>query len=88
AADEVGVLDVYPAREQPVGPLAGISGLTVARATAERAKGKPVLWLGDLERAARVLRPRLRDGDLLVTIGAGDVDKLGEDLVGRPGNPA
>ena len=33
AADEVGVLDVYPAREEPVGELEGVSGLTVARAT-------------------------------------------------------
>src|SRR5262249_33443461 len=31
-ADEVAVLDVYPAREEPVGPLAGVSGLDVARA--------------------------------------------------------
>jgi UDP-N-acetylmuramate--alanine ligase len=42
AADEVGVLDVYPARERPVGELAGVSGLTVARAAADRASGRPV----------------------------------------------
>ena len=35
-ADEVAVLDVYPAREQPVGELAGVSGLDVARAAADR----------------------------------------------------
>ena len=81
AADEVGVVDVYAAREEPTGSLAGVSGLTVARATAEHANGKLVLWLGDRERAVRVLRPRLRDGDLLVTIGAGDIHKLAEELV-------
>ncbi len=35
-ADEVAVLDVYPAREEPVGELAGVSGLRVAQAAAER----------------------------------------------------
>ena len=80
-ADEVGVLDVYPAREEPVGPLAGVSGLMVARATADRSGGKPVLWLRDRETAAAAIKPRLREGDLLVTIGAGDVYELAEELV-------
>ena len=35
AADEIGVLDVYPAREEPVGELAGVSGLGVAEAAAD-----------------------------------------------------
>ena len=81
AADEVGVLDVYAAREQPVGDLAGVSGLDVVRATAERAGGRPVLWLRDAETAARVLGPRLGEGDLVVTIGAGDISALAEELV-------
>jgi UDP-N-acetylmuramate--alanine ligase len=81
AADEVGVLDVYAAREEPVGPLEGVSGLMVARAAADRAGGKPVLWLRDRERAAATLRSRLREGDLLVTIGAGDIHLLAEALV-------
>jgi UDP-N-acetylmuramate--alanine ligase len=81
AADEVAVLDVYPAREVPEGPLAGVSGLAVARAAADRARGRPVWWLVDAERAERALRPRLRDGDLLVTIGAGDIFKFADALV-------
>ncbi len=80
-ADVIGVLDVYAAREAPVDELEGVSGLAVARATAERADGRRVLWLGDRDRAAGVLAPGLRDGDLLVTIGAGDVHLLAEDLV-------
>lgn len=82
-ADEIGVLEVYPAREQPVGELAGVSGLAVARAAAERASGRPVWWLVDTERATRALRPRLGEGDMLVTIGAGDVHKVAEALVGE-----
>jgi UDP-N-acetylmuramate--alanine ligase len=84
AADEVAVLDVYPAREEPVGELEGVSGLDVARAAAERGGGRPVWWLRDAESAERALAPRLRDGDLLVTIGAGDIFRLAEALVEEP----
>jgi UDP-N-acetylmuramate--alanine ligase len=84
AADEVAVLEVYPAREQPVGELAGVSGLSVAEAAADRAGGRPVWWLRDVERAERALAPRLAEGDLLVTLGAGDVFRLAEALVEDP----
>jgi UDP-N-acetylmuramate--alanine ligase len=82
AADQIGVLDVYPAREEPVGDLEGVSGLDVARAVAERGGGLPVWWLRDAESAERALAPQLRDGDLLVTIGAGDIHRLADALVG------
>ncbi len=84
-ADEVAVLDVYPAREQPVGELAGVSGLRVAEATAERNGGRPVWWLPEAATAERALAARLdrgvEDNAVLVTIGAGDVFKLGEALL-------
>jgi UDP-N-acetylmuramate--alanine ligase len=91
-ADEVIVLDVYPAREKPAGHLAGVSGLQVAQAAAERGGGMPVWWLPTAELAERALADRF-DGDpdrygegtVLVTIGAGDVFRLGEALVaGEP----
>lgn len=80
-ADEVAVLDVYPAREEPVGELAGVRGLLVAEAAAERAGGKPVWWIPERDRALAALGPRLGEGDVLVTIGAGDVFELAEALV-------
>jgi UDP-N-acetylmuramate--alanine ligase len=80
-ADEVAVLDVYAAREEPVGELAGVSGLDVARAAAERAGGRRVVWAPDLDSARRALEPRLAPGDVLVTLGAGDVFKLAEAVV-------
>jgi UDP-N-acetylmuramate--alanine ligase len=87
-ADEVVVLDVYPAREEPVGELAGVSGLRVAQAAAERMGGRPVWWLPEAETARRALADRLDrtqevggSSAVLVTIGAGDVFKLGESLV-------
>jgi UDP-N-acetylmuramate--alanine ligase len=79
-ADEVGVLDVYAAREQPVGELEGVSGRSVADAAADRAGGRPVWWLVDAERAESALAPGLGEGDVLVTIGAGDVFQLAERL--------
>jgi UDP-N-acetylmuramate--alanine ligase len=87
-ADEVAVLDVYPAREEPVGELAGVSGLRVAQAAAERMGGRRVWWLPEAERARPALVDLL-DGNealgfrdqVLVTLGAGDVYRLGEALV-------
>jgi UDP-N-acetylmuramate--alanine ligase len=89
-ADEVVVLDVYPAREQPVGELAGVSGLQVAQAAAERIGGRRVLWLPDpkADALARLLDRNQAVGvadQVLVTIGAGDVFRLGELLVNGEG---
>jgi len=89
-ADEVIVLDVYPAREQPVGELAGVSGLQVAQAAAERMGGRRVLWLPNpnADALARLLDRNRTVGvadQVLVTIGAGDVFKLGEALVSGEG---
>jgi UDP-N-acetylmuramate--alanine ligase len=83
-ADEIAVLDVYPAREEPVGPLAGVSGLDVARAAADAGHGKSVAWLPTAARAEAFLSRRLEalpEGSILVTIGAGDIFKLGESLL-------
>jgi UDP-N-acetylmuramate--alanine ligase len=81
-ADEVFVLDVYPAREQPVGPLEGVSGLDVLRAAADRAGGAAVWWTPDLDSAERAVLTRLGPGTIVVTIGAGDITKLSDRLVG------
>jgi UDP-N-acetylmuramate--alanine ligase len=85
AADEVAVLDVYPAREEPIGSLAGVSGLMVAEEAADYAGGGRVWWLPTAEQAAEALAPRLREGDLLITIGAGDIYRLAEALVNGGG---
>ncbi|HET9163702.1 MAG TPA: Mur ligase domain-containing protein [Solirubrobacterales bacterium] len=86
-ADEAVVLDVYPAREEPIGELAGVSGLDVARAAADRMAGRPVIWAPELEQAQAALGARLGPGVVAVTIGAGDVLRIGEMLLAE-GAPA
>jgi len=74
-ADLVVVLDVYPARERAE-DYPGVSGLTVARTAADAAGGRPVWWLPGMDDAEHMLRERLGEGDVLLTLGAGDVDRL------------
>jgi UDP-N-acetylmuramate--alanine ligase len=78
-ADLVVVLDVYPARERAE-EFPGVSGLMVAGAAADAAAGRPVWWLPDRADAERLLREELHEGDLLLTMGAGDVDDLARRL--------
>jgi len=85
-ADEVLVLDVYAAREDPV---PGITGALVADAVplpADRVRFEP-----DRSAVAAELARRARPGDLLLTMGAGDVTALAPDvldaLAARPSVP-
>lgn len=78
-ADLVVVLDVYPARERAE-DFPGVSGLMVAQAAADAASGRPVWWLPRIDDAERQLRAELTEGDLLLTLGAGDVDELARRL--------
>ena len=82
-ADLVVVLDVYPARERAE-DFPGVSGWLVARAAADAAAGRPVYWLPEMEDAQRVLAGELGDGDVFLTLGAGDVDRLAAALVAGP----
>lgn len=70
-ADAVYVTGIYPAREEPV---AGVSGKLIVDAAAEARPGMLVGWAPDVEEAARLLARRARRGDVLLTVGAGDVD--------------
>src|SRR3954454_15641443 len=78
-ADLAAVLDIYPARERAE-DFPGVSGLIVAQAAADAAGGRPVWWLPSLDDAERRLRDELREGDVLVTLGAGNVDELARRL--------
>ena len=79
-ADVIVVLDVYRAREKPE-DFPGVSGLMVAEAAYDAAPGRPVAWFPGFDAAEAYLRGLLREGDLVLTLGAGDVDTLGKRLV-------
>jgi UDP-N-acetylmuramate--alanine ligase len=72
AADVVAVTDVYAAREAPI---EGVTGKLVVDAMTETRPGMPVAWMPAVEDGARFLAGRARSGDVVLTIGAGDVDR-------------
>jgi UDP-N-acetylmuramate--alanine ligase len=72
AADTVAVTDVYAARESPPG---GVDGKLVVDAVVTQRPGMEVGWTPSLEDAARFLARRARPGDVVLTIGAGDVEQ-------------
>jgi UDP-N-acetylmuramate--alanine ligase len=81
AADVIGVLEVYPARERAE-DFPGVDGHLVAAAAADAAPGRTVGWVPSFDDARRFLGETLRPGDLCVLMGAGDIDSLGRSLVG------
>jgi UDP-N-acetylmuramate--alanine ligase len=72
-ADEVFVLDVYAAREQP---LAGVSGASVAEHTTVSTHYVP-----DFSAVATRVAAAARPGDVVITMGAGDVTLLGQEIL-------
>jgi UDP-N-acetylmuramate--alanine ligase len=73
-ADAVAVTSVYAAREAP---LPGVEGSLVVEELASERPGMPVGWTPTLDDAARFVARRARPGDLVLTIGAGDIDRVG-----------
>ena len=69
-ADDVTVTDIYPAREQPV---PGVTGRLVIDALSDR--GVLAGYTPSVEDGAARLARRARTGDVLLVVGAGDVDR-------------
>ncbi|WP_345497155.1 UDP-N-acetylmuramate--L-alanine ligase [Nocardia callitridis] len=72
-ADEVVVLDVYGAREKP---LPGVNGALVAQSVT-----KPVHYQPDMSRVGRQVAGLAEPGDVVITMGAGDVTMLGGQIL-------
>ena len=79
-ADAAVVLDVYPSRERAE-DFPGVTGLLIAEHAADAGRGRPVSWARDFDAAEKLLGATLREGDLCLVMGAGDVDALGRRLV-------
>lgn len=78
AADVVVVLDVYGAREDP---QPGVTGELIA----ERITSGPaeVRYIPSLAQAPEAVAALVRDGDVVLTMGAGDVTMLGPEILRR-----
>ena len=75
-ADLLVLTDVYSAGEDPI---EGISGETVL-AEVTKQTGQDVVYIPKREDMAAYLKSAAREGDLIMTMGAGDIYKTGEEL--------
>jgi len=76
-ADVLVVTDVYPAREQPI---EGVSGRLVAAAARELGH-RQVHYIADKKKIAGELKEISKSGDIIITLGAGDIYKIGEEFL-------
>ncbi|HQZ82536.1 MAG TPA: UDP-N-acetylmuramate--L-alanine ligase [Pyrinomonadaceae bacterium] len=78
-ADVLYVLDIYAASETP------IEGITaeVLTENIKRFGHKNVTYIGDIDKAADRVVPELVAGDLVITLGAGTVTRLSDEIVDR-----
>jgi UDP-N-acetylmuramate--alanine ligase len=77
-ADVVAVTELYPAGEAP---RPGVTGRLVADAVREAHPEARVAWLPERAELAAFLRAELRPGDLCLTLGAGDLTTLPDELL-------
>jgi UDP-N-acetylmuramate--alanine ligase len=77
-ADEVVVTEIYAAREQPV---ERVTAKLVVDAVSETRPGMPLAYQPGIEASARYLESRIRAGDMVLTVGAGDVRRVGDLLL-------
>jgi UDP-N-acetylmuramate--alanine ligase len=77
-ADVVLITDVYGAGEVPV---PGITGKLLVDALAEAAPGKRIIYLPHRAGVAAFLAGEVRSGDLVLTLGAGDITVVGDETL-------
>ena len=75
-ADKILLADIFAAREKD-------TGIISSRDVAEKIKshGKDAQYIGSLDNITEYLKKELKEGDLLITMGAGDVYTVGEKLI-------
>jgi UDP-N-acetylmuramate--alanine ligase len=78
-ADAVEVLDIYAASEEPI---AGVTGETLARRIAEGGSAT-VEYAASVEEAVERLAGMAGEGDLILTLGAGNVSQAGAMVLER-----
>ena len=78
SADAVFLTEIYPARERPI---EGVTSDLIERAL--RGAGGSLVWRGDRPALAEALASAVRKGDVVLTMGAGDITKTGPELLAR-----
>jgi UDP-N-acetylmuramate--alanine ligase len=77
-ADVAYLTEIYPAREAP---MPGVTSTLIADAV--RAAGGTMRWQGPRDELADVLVREVHDGDVVLTMGAGDITTTGPELLAR-----
>ncbi len=75
--DAIILTDIYPAREKPI---PGVTMEEMMRRVSNLTKTKMLLFLEDKRHIAEELKPILHEGDVVMTVGAGDIDEVGVSL--------
>ena len=78
-ADVLAVTELYPAGEPP---RPGVTGKLIVQAALDANPHRRVAWLPDRAALVTFLRRELRPGDLCLTLGAGDLTTLPDELLG------
>jgi UDP-N-acetylmuramate--alanine ligase len=78
AADAIFLTEIYPARERPID---GVSATLIEQAAREA--GGTIDWRGERAELAAALARTVRSGDVVLTIGAGDITRTGPELLTR-----
>jgi UDP-N-acetylmuramate--alanine ligase len=81
-ADLVVLTDVYGAGETPI---PGVTGKLLVEAVTEAAPGKRVVYVPHRVDLAAFLASEVREGDLVLTLGAGDITMVAEETLARLG---
>src|SRR6266478_3751018 len=76
-ADTVSILDIYPASEQPI---LGVTGEWLARRITE-ASGRKADYISSFADAANAVSREARSGDMVLTLGAGNISQLGSQIL-------
>nr|WP_026166517.1 UDP-N-acetylmuramate--L-alanine ligase [Gracilimonas tropica] len=69
--------DVYPSREKPI---EGVTGKLIAD-TAMQYGHKNVKYVENKEEITKTLKEIAKEGDIIITMGAGDIYRFGEDFI-------
>jgi UDP-N-acetylmuramate--alanine ligase len=77
--DVLVITEIYPAGEDPID---GVSGTRLV-AEIKKTSGVAVSFVAEADAMVEQVLPMLREGDIILTMGAGDIWKVGHALMGR-----